>query len=134
MRIFLDANVIFSAASTNGAVRDFLTRLLAKRHVLCVDEYVLGEARRNLASRDSSSHLALERLVPSLEVAPFSSAIVPEARKLLPEKDQPVLSAAIRLQCNALVTGDRAHFGPLYGRTFSGVTIHSPRSLAELLL
>jgi hypothetical protein len=51
----------------------------------------------------------------------------------LPAKDPPVL-AAIHRNCGALVTGDRAHFGPLYGRTIQGVTIHSPRSLAEALL
>jgi hypothetical protein len=49
----------------------------------------------------------------------------------LPPKDRPVLAAAIRLGCDALVTGDRTHFGPLYGRTIHGVRIHSPRSLAE---
>ena len=51
----------------------------------------------------------------------------------LPEGDQPVLAAAIRLECNVLVTGDRAHFGAGYGKSFGGVTIHSPRSLAETL-
>ena len=51
----------------------------------------------------------------------------------LPDKDQPVLAAAIRLRCDVLVTGDRTHFGAGYGRTFDGVTIHSPRLLAEVL-
>jgi len=52
----------------------------------------------------------------------------------LPPKDRPVLAAAIHQSCGALATGDRTHFGPLYGRTSHGVTIHSPRSLAETLL
>lgn len=52
----------------------------------------------------------------------------------LPEKDQPVLAAAIHLDCDALVTGDRTHFGAGYGKTFDGVTIYSPRMLAEALL
>ena len=52
----------------------------------------------------------------------------------LPEKDRPVLAAAIRSQCAALLTGDRTHFGFLYGKTIRGVTIHSPRSLAEKLI
>jgi hypothetical protein len=30
-----------------------------------------------------------------------------------------------------IVTGDRTHFGAGYGHTFGGVTIHSPRTLAE---
>ena len=51
----------------------------------------------------------------------------------LPEKDRPVLTAAIRLRCDALITGDRRHFGRGYGKVFGGVAIHSPRSFAELL-
>ena len=45
-----------------------------------------------------------------------------------------VLLAAIQLQCDALVTGDRTHFGSGYGKTFEGVTIPSPRSIAESIL
>ena len=45
-----------------------------------------------------------------------------------------MLLAAIRLGCDALVTGDRTHFGSGYSRAFEGVTIHSPRSLAERVL
>jgi hypothetical protein len=44
-----------------------------------------------------------------------------------------VLAAAIRLRCDALVTGDRTHFGAGYGRAFGGVMVHSPRSMAEQL-
>ncbi len=51
----------------------------------------------------------------------------------LPEKDRPVLAAAIRLGCDALVTGDRTHFGATYCKVFGGVKIESPRSLAERL-
>jgi hypothetical protein len=40
----------------------------------------------------------------------------------------------MRLGCDALVTGDRTHFGGLYGSTVRGVAIHSPRSLAEAIL
>jgi hypothetical protein len=50
-----------------------------------------------------------------------------------PDKDQPVLAAAIRLRCDALLTGDRMHIGAGYGQTFGGVTVNSPRSLAEVL-
>ena len=52
----------------------------------------------------------------------------------LPPKVCPVLAAAIRLGCDALVTGDRKHFGSAYGLKAGGATIHSPRSLAEAVL
>jgi hypothetical protein len=57
-----------------------------------------------------------------------------EAVLAVPEKNRPVLAAAIRLECDALVTGDRTHFGAFYGKRLGGVAIHSPRSLAEALL
>ena len=33
------------------------------------------------------------------------------------------------LKCDALVTGDRTHFGAGYGKVFDGVTIYSPAQL-----
>ncbi len=38
------------------------------------------------------------------------------------------------LGCDAPVTGDRSHFGAGYGKSFGGITVRSPRSLAEYLL
>jgi uncharacterized protein len=135
MRIFLDANVLFSAAKSDGAVRQLLELLRGARHVLCADEYVVAEARRNLESKAPDSGAALEDLLARVEVAPFElSELPPEAAALLPEKDWPVLGAAIRQGCETLVTGDRTHFGAFYGKMISGVLIHSPRSLAEAVL
>lgn len=96
MRIFLDANILFSAAKSDGAVRKLLESLI--------------EAGAQHADT------ALEQTLP------------------LPEKDRPVLAAAIRHRCAALVTGDRTHFGKLYGKTIHGTAIHSPRSLAQAVL
>lgn len=93
------------------------------------------EARRNLVAKAPAGVGALEALLARITMAP---AQVPqafsEAMRGLPEKDRPVLAAAIRLGCEVLLTGDRTHFGALYGKTLAGVTIHSPRSLAEALL
>jgi AbrB family looped-hinge helix DNA binding protein len=52
----------------------------------------------------------------------------------LAEKDRPVLAAAMRLRCDALVTGDCTLSGAGHGRSFGGVTFHSPRSLAERVM
>ncbi|HET9652514.1 MAG TPA: hypothetical protein VFP36_10000, partial [Usitatibacter sp.] len=51
----------------------------------------------------------------------------------LPAKDRPVLESAIRGGCTVLVTGDRTHFGNLYGSTIEGVEILSPAQLARKL-
>jgi hypothetical protein len=52
----------------------------------------------------------------------------------LPEKDRPVLAAAMGANGEVLVTGDRTHFATGYGGAFGGVVIHLPKSLAEALL
>ncbi len=135
MRIFLDANILFSAAKTNGAVRELLRQLRAGRHELWADGYVLEEARRNLEAKAPADVRALEAVIAGVHVAnahPGDAGRTISA--LLPEKDRPVLAAAVRLGCEALVTGDRSHFGALYGTTVAGVAIHSPRTLAEALL
>lgn len=134
MRIFLDANVLFSAAKSDGAVRWLLASLLKAGHQFCADDYVIIEARRNLVAKGPEALATFDALLARLQVI---SAGAPRAgvKELdwLAEKDRPVLAAAIQLRCDVLVTGDKTHIGRGYGKTFGGVTIYSPRSLAEIL-
>ena len=134
MRVFLDANVLFSAAKSDGAVRELLHRLAHAGHMLCADAYVVEEARRNLLRKSPTALHAFESLLASVDVAFFRPAELPAsvAGRIDP-KDQPVFAAAVALHCDALVTGDRTHFGALYGQELLGVRIESPRSLAERL-
>lgn len=46
MRIFLDANVLFSASKQPGAMAQLLQECLNREHVLVVDGYVLAEAEK----------------------------------------------------------------------------------------
>lgn len=134
MRIFLDANALFSAAKSAGAVRALLGSLEAAGHTLYADDYVVAEARRNLEAKGHGAVEMLDTILTGIDVAGFRrDEPDPQVATLLPEKDRPVLAAAIRLGCQALVTGDRTHFGRLYGRNIGGVSIHSPRSLYEAL-
>ena len=139
MRIFLDANILFSAAKSNGAIHHLLALLRESGHECWVDGFVVEEARRNLELKSPEGSAALAGLLARLHVAgvqplrsQHNSAL--GATLPLPPKDRPVLAAAIHLRCKALVTGDRKHFGALYGKVVRGVTIHSPQSNAELLL
>jgi uncharacterized protein len=135
MRVFLDANILFSAAKSGGAVRHLLRLLLDRGHECWADAYVVSEAQRNLAAKGPEALQVLDALLAHLHVAPAQPAVVAHAETAwLPDKDRAVLSAAIRLGCNALVTGDRTHIGRGYGRAFGSVKIHSPRSLAESVL
>ncbi len=134
MRIFLDANVLFSAAKSDGAVRRLLALLVEAGHECWVDRYVVEEARRNLVAKAPAQVPTLDTLLARMHLAtahPHPAAL--EATLAVPEKDRPVLASAIRLECEALVTGDRTHFGALYGKTCGGVTIYSPSLLAQAL-
>jgi uncharacterized protein len=134
VRVFLGANILFSAAKTAGAVRELLFRLGAGGHVLCADAYVVEEARRNLLATGPEALASLEAVLARVEVAAFHPDALPaRVAARVHEKDRPVVAAAVRLRCDALVTGDRTHFGALYGDEVLGVAIHSPRTLAEWL-
>jgi predicted nucleic acid-binding protein len=135
MRIFLDANILFSAARADGAVRAFLGLLQEAGHACCVDGYVLEEARRNLLAKSASGLIWLEDSMPGFQVQPIRLRDKElEADLPVVEKDQPVLAAAIQSDCDYLVTGDRTHFGALYDRSIQGVKVVSPAQLAEELL
>ncbi len=135
MRIFLDANVLFSATKSDGVVRRLLDLLIEAGHECWADGFVAEEARRNLAAKFPDGLPVLETLLARLRTGPIHAPDPALEDALpLPEKDRPVLAAAIRHGCEALVTGDRTHFGRLYGKAIHGVTIHSPRSIAEALL
>jgi predicted nucleic acid-binding protein len=136
MRVFLDANVILSAAKSDGAIRELLTLLARSGHQCWADTYVIEEARRNIVAKAPDRLPALEGLSPHLKTGSTRRVdpALDAALQQLPATDRPVLAAAILCRCEALVTGDRTHFGALYGRTIQGVSIHSPRSLAEAVL
>ena len=135
VRIFLDANVLFSAAQSDGAVRMLLRNLHVDGYVLVADAYVATEAIRNIAAKSGAEAMDyLKALLSRIEVSSAHPAISSNSlAEWLPDKDRPVLLAAMSLRCDALVTGDRTHFGVGYGGFFGGVTIYSPAQLAQAL-
>ena len=120
--VFLDANVLFSAAYRPDAR---LLRLWDLTDVqLLSSDYAVEEARRNLAAADRL--VRLENLTSRLRLV----AAIPEASLLesleLPHEDQPILLAAIGAGASHLLTGGFTHFGKLYGSSIGGVLIMPP--------
>jgi predicted nucleic acid-binding protein len=135
VRIFLDANILFSAARADGAIRQFLALTEAAGHELWADAYVFEEARRNLAAKTPSGLPVLEAMAARIKIGGLLAGgpLLPETL-VLPETDRPVLAAAVHHRCEILVTGDRTHFGALYGKTIRSVRVMSPAMLAEVVL
>lgn len=100
--------------------------------------HALEEARRNIALKYPSLITDLERLAAELLLVPEAAPEgVNRALQLgLPTNDAPtiILAAAISARADLLVTGDRAHFGPLYGKVFGQTEVASPaEALARVL-
>lgn len=129
MKVFLDANIIFSAAQADSLAR-LLVETVAKHAQAVVHPLVWDEASRNLKLKRPAWAAGLADLLP---LTTMSNALTSCPARLLLEKDEHVLGAAIASHCDYLATGDRTHFGALYGRTIRGVTVVSPRELAEVM-
>ncbi len=121
-RVYLDANVLFSAAYAEGSGLARLWRWKSVR--LLASEYVIEEAHRN--SEPEAQARLVKLLVRVERVGDPAEALDPESEEPLPADDRPVLRAAMAAGATHLLTGDRRAFGPLYGRRAGGVLILRP--------
>jgi uncharacterized protein len=126
-RVFLDANVLFSASHRPQSRVLWLWERTDLR--LLTSDYAIEEARRNLTTTDSHERLA--RFIEAVDIfsMPVDSAGV-EMEKLpggcLPEKDKPILAAAVKARATHLLTGDKKHFSRHFGQRICGVLIQTP--------
>ena len=127
--VFLDANVLFSAAYRPDSHLAKLCRLADTK--LITSAYAVDEARRNL--RKPEHRAALESLMAGIVIV--AESMGPPREAVYPEvaaKDQPILRAAVAARATHLVTGDTRHFGPFYGKTLAEVTILPPARYLQL--
>ena len=120
-RLFLDANVLFSAAYRLNAGLLKLWRL--EDAALCTSRYALEEARANL--EEHAQHQRLVRLSKSLQLVEADPGSLPSGISL-PEKDLPILLAALRVGASHLLTGDIRHFGPYFGKRIQDTVVMLP--------
>ena len=129
-RLFLDANVLFSAAYRPNAG---VARLWEVPGItLVTSSYVVEEARRNLSEEVQRSRL--EELLKRVEVGE-AMMLPPELRGEvdLPEKDWPVLGGAAASGATHLITGDVRHFGRYFGERPLGVLVLRPADYLKSL-
>ncbi len=122
-RVFLDANVLVSAALKPDARLRILWQLAEVR--LFASPHVVEEARRNVVALEARERL--ETLIEAVAVLPTEPADHPIKGELgLPPKDRPVLLGALAAGARILLTGDMAHFGHLMGCDVAGVRVLLP--------
>jgi putative PIN family toxin of toxin-antitoxin system len=137
VKLYLDANIIFSAAHREeGRAQDLVALARADHCELLTSTHALEEARRNLQlkSRGFERRLAetLEQVTVVVEAPP---ALVEWAQQQgLPLKDAPILAAAVNARADLLVTGDRRDFGRLLGRELRGMQVVNPARALEIIL
>ena len=135
MKIFLDANILFSAAKSNGAIRFLIMSLLDKEHQLVINLFVQEEAERNLTGKAPETLEYFYDLILRLTTVPLTNyQLLPKKASYLSLKDQPVLQAALHDRCDVLLTGDPTHFGRSYGERIKSLAVYSPGALADLIL
>ena len=137
MRVFLDANAISAAAHwPQGRARALFRLAASGRCELVASPHAILEARRNLILKTPRGAEALDALMEQVEkVAEAGPQMVESATSHdLQDRDAPILAAAVAAGVNFLVTGDRTHFGHLFGSDVGGVRIVSPAEALESVL
>ncbi|HVP77715.1 MAG TPA: PIN domain-containing protein [Thermodesulfobacteriota bacterium] len=123
-RIFLDANILFSVAYGSPGLNRLWIFAHQKRCRLFASRFVVEEAKRNLSHPEQKKRL--EDSLSEVQIVPEADPTLPCPIDL-PEKDRPVLMAALSNKVDYLMTGDSTHFGKYFGQTVSGVKICRPR-------
>lgn len=120
--VFLDANILFSAAYRPGAGVRYLWEIGEAE--LVTSAYATEEAHRNLTQ--PAQQKRLERLLKSVRIVPeVQGRLLPEGITL-PDTGRPILLAALAARATHLLTGDVTHFGRYFGRRLEGVLVLPP--------
>ncbi len=123
MRVFLDANVLFSVAYGSPRLETLWRLAAAGRQELFVSAHVVEEARRNLTNpRHVTSMDSLVRQMTLVAPPPPDLA----CPIILPAGDREAFMAALAARATHFLTGDATHFGPYYGQSVGGVLIQTP--------
>lgn len=129
-RVFLDANVLFSIAYGSPGLEQLWSDAKNEQYELFASQYVIEEAKRNLDRREQLD--ALNRLLSEVRVVPEADPTIP-CPIPLPEKDRPVLMAALSCKADYLITGDVTHFGKYFGKRIRRLRICTPRDFFNII-
>lgn len=137
MRLFLDANVIFSAAHRGeGRAQELVALARAGRCELVTSAHALAEARRNLEVKSTGFEDRIATVLAQTTMVAEAPATLADWAKNqgLPVNDAAILAAAVHAGADLLVTGDARDFGRFYGRALRGVQVVAPIVALDIVL
>ena len=135
MRVFLDANLLFTAAHfPEGKTRRLIDRGSESGLVILTCTLAVEEARRNLAAKASPRAVVeLEKILKKVDT--LSTPATGHCPFPLASKDQPIFWAAQAGKTTHFLTGDLKDFGPFMnkpGKT-GGILIQTVGEFIESL-
>ena len=115
MRVFLDANVVFTAAHNPEGKAALLIELGGRGlWEVCSSRLAAEEARRNLARKFPQCLDSLSTLLRDVRLSEHQADLFfPEG---LARKDRPIFQAALACRATHLLTGDLKDFGRFMNR------------------
>lgn len=112
MRLFFDANILFTAAHNPKGKAALIIDLCTKGHwKLYTSAYAIEEARRNLEAKFPHALGVFAKLLDVFQTAPESRSLKYPPGLL--DKDGSIYLAAHGCRATHLLTGDIRDFGPL---------------------
>ena len=134
MRLFFDANTLFTAAHNPKGKAAFIIDLGAQGYWgLYTSTYAIEEARRNLEAKFPNALADLGKLLTAFQTGPESRThpCLPG----LPNKDCPIYLAALGCRATHLLTGDLRDFGPFMNqpKKTNGLLIQTVAQFLEAL-
>ena len=111
MRLFLDANILFTAAHNPGGKAALVIELgIQGYRELFSSPYAIEEARRNLERKFPQTLETLNSLQRGIRLVKHQEG--QSTLNGLAQKDQPIFQAALASRATHLLTGDLKDFGP----------------------
>jgi len=135
IRLFLDSNVLFTAAHNPSGKAALIIDLGTNGHWEVMScSYAIEEARRNIGIKFPDYLERFESLMTTVIKVPSRSGR--NCPAILPEKDRPILEAAIQYKASHLLTGDIKDFGPIMNKPnlTGGIVIQTPSEFLKGLM
>lgn len=144
MKILLDTSVLLPGFRRPDLRRKLIWKIIEEGMVPVVTDHILEELRVNILEHysDEEQHIALDLLLKILQTGKLEvrhwdeyASNLDEARSYVPEKDAPILAAAMLPDMDLFLTYDKKHF--LENTKLSGTAwmakIRNPQEFLSLL-